>query len=57
MRDLVADRAPEHWIACLQGVQDRLLGRRTMHLELNLATDLRKSPQVRGQDDSNHGSV
>ena len=46
-RHVIADRATQHRVACLERVEDRALGHGTVNLELQVATDLRQRPQVR----------
>src|SRR5262245_18648166 len=57
LRHLVADRAAQHRVRRLEGVEDGARGDRRGHVELHLAADLGEGPQVRGQDDADHGSV
>src|SRR5258708_3741486 len=57
LRDVVADRAAQHWILGLEGVEDRALRDRTLDAELHLAAHVRQRPQMSGEYDSNHGNV
>src|SRR5712691_7614329 len=57
LRDVVANRAPQHRIAGLQRVEHRTLCDRTIHLELHVAGHTRQRPQMRWKDNCNHGSV
>src|SRR5436309_586395 len=57
LRDLVADRPAQHRIGGLERVEDRALRDRTVDLERHLAADVRQLPQVRREDDPDHGSV
>ena len=56
-RVVVADRAPQHGIASLECVQDGALRDRTLNLNAHFHADVRQSPQMRRQYNSNHGSV
>src|SRR2546429_6213784 len=55
--DVVADRAPQHGIACFERVQHRAAGDPARHLERHLALDLRQRAQVRRQYHADHASV
>ena len=57
LRDLIADRSPQHRIAGLERVEDRALRGPTLNVEIHLAVDLRQRPQMCGEHDSDHGSV
>src|SRR5438876_2956536 len=57
LRDVVADRPAQHWIARLERVNDRALRGLTLNVELHLAADARQSPQMWREYDSDHGSV
>src|SRR6516225_4024735 len=51
--DMVADRAPQHRVACFDRVDDRADRDRAVHFKLNLAVHVRKRAQVRRQHYAN----
>src|SRR5437773_5779823 len=57
LRDLVADRPAQHRIAGLERVEDRALRGLCLDVELHLPVDARQFPQMRREDDADHGSV
>ncbi len=59
VRSVVANRAPQHRVARLQGVQHRGDSRGVCDVELYLAIDSRQRPQRRRErdPDRSHGSV
>src|SRR6185436_9177011 len=57
LRNVIADRAAQHRIAGLEGVEDRSLRDRTLDLELDFARDLGQNPQMRGKNYPDHDSV
>jgi hypothetical protein len=57
VRDLVADRPPQHRIGGLERVEDRALGGPARHLEADLAVHARQGTQVGRQRDADHASV
>jgi len=57
LRSVIADRAAQHRIPDLEGVEDRALRHCTLHLEPRLSVDARQRPQMRGEHDSYQGSV
>jgi hypothetical protein len=65
MRDMVANRAPQHWILRFERVEDRALrdgclgggsGGRTIEVKLYLALDMRQGSQMEWEHDSDHGA-
>jgi tetratricopeptide (TPR) repeat protein len=56
-RDVVANGAPQHRIADLQGVQHRALGHHPFHLKRHLLVDLGQGAQVVRDDDADHARV
>jgi hypothetical protein len=46
LRDLIADRAPQHGIARFQRVKHRALRDRPLDLELHLTADMRQRAKV-----------
>src|SRR3954452_1789809 len=56
-RGVVADRPAQHRVAGLERVEDRALRGRNRDGEPHLAVDVRQRPQVRREDDSDHGRV
>lgn len=54
LRDLIADRAPQHGIARLQCIEHRALRDRSLDLELHLTADVRQRAKVLWKFDSNH---
>jgi hypothetical protein len=57
LRDLVANRPPEHRMACFQNVQHRAKGHRTLNAKYNFAVDAGKRPKMCRKSHTNHGSV
>ena len=57
LRDMISNRASEHGVTCFERIQDRPLRDRSHNIELNFALDMCKLSQMRGQYNSNHGSV
>src|SRR5262245_37443336 len=57
LRDMIADRPPQHRIAGLEGVEDRALSDRSLDVELHFSTDARQRSQMWREYDSDHGSV
>src|SRR6266478_5550824 len=57
LRDVIADRAAQHRILGLEGVEHRALRDRTVDVELHLRTDARQRPQMSGEYDADHRSV
>src|ERR1700687_374672 len=55
--DMIADRAAQHRILGLEGVEHRTLRDGTLDVELHLGADARQRPQMSGEYDANHGSV
>jgi hypothetical protein len=55
--DMIADRAAQHRILGLEGVEHGTLSDRTFDVELHFRTDARQRPQMSGEYDANHGSV
>src|SRR2546421_9177462 len=55
--DVIADRAPQHGIACFERVQHRAAGDPARHLERHLTLDLRQRAQVRRQHHADHARV
>src|SRR5262249_41493979 len=53
----IADRPAEHGVGRLEGVEHRALRHLALDLEPHLAVDARQLPQVRGEDDADHGRV
>jgi hypothetical protein len=49
---VIADRAAQRGQALFEGVEHRALCHRALHLEDDLAFDVRQRVQVRGQDDA-----
>jgi hypothetical protein len=56
-RDMIADRAAQHWIASLERVKHRTLGGLTLDVDLHLTADLCQYLQMRWKLNSNHGNV
>ena len=56
-RGVVANGSAQHRIARLQRVHDGSLRDRSLDRELHLAVDGGVHPQMRRQDDADHGSV
>src|ERR1700737_43958 len=54
---LIADRAPKHGVARLQGIEDGFRRRLSLNLELHLTLDLGEIPQMRREDDPDHARV
>ena len=57
LRDVVANRAAQHWVATLERIQYRALSNLSLHLKADLAVDVCQRPQMYGNYDSDHGSV
>lgn len=57
LRDVVADRPPEHWITRLQCIKDRTERHRTLNIELHLVVDSRQSSQMVRKHDSDQGNT
>src|SRR5579862_4503786 len=57
LRDAIADRAAQHWIASLERVEHRALGDPTLDVDLYFTVDLRQRSQMGWKLDSNHGRV
>src|ERR1700724_3696961 len=57
LRDVIADRAAQHRIACLERIEDRTLGGFALDVDLHLAVDLCERSQMGRKLDSNHGRV
>ena len=57
VRDVVAKRAAQHWIAGLERVEDRALRNLPFNLELHLAAHARQNPQMRREHHPDHASV
>src|SRR5438552_3111907 len=57
LRDMIADRAAQHRILRLEGVEHRPLRDRTFHVDLHFGADARQCAQVSGKHDADHGSV
>src|SRR5262249_28003812 len=57
LRDVIANRAAQHWIAGLDRVEPRTLRCLTRHVDVHFAVDLRQPSQMRLELDSDHGSV
>src|SRR5260370_817756 len=57
LRDVVEDRAAQHRILGVEGVEHRALRDRTLDEELHPAAHVRKRPQMSGEYDANHGNV
>jgi len=57
LRDVIADRAAQHWIACLERVEHRTLGGLTLDVDLDLTVDPCQRSQMGWKLDSNHGRV
>jgi hypothetical protein len=55
MRDVVANRAAEHWVAGLQRVEHRADCDRRLNVELHPGRDVGEHSQVVGDFDSDHG--
>src|ERR1700674_151531 len=55
--DMISDRAAQHRILGLEGVEHRTLRDGTLDVELHLGADARQRPQMSGEYDANHGSV
>ena len=56
LRTVFADRAPEHWVANFERVENRPLRRFAFHGNLDLAIDAGQRSQMERQDDANHGN-
>jgi len=54
---MVADGALEHWIRCLQGVQNRRDGHRRNYVNLDLPPDTGEGLEVVRQCNSDHFNV
>src|SRR5439155_26306591 len=57
LRGGITDRPAQHWILCLQRVEDRALRRRALNLERHLSADARQRPKMLRKHDVDHGSV
>src|SRR5262249_24227534 len=55
--DVIADRPANDRIARLERVQDGTLGDRAVDGDLHLAVDVGQGAEMRGQHDTDHGSV
>ena len=63
-RHMVANRSAQHWVACLERVEDRSLCNGTADMKLNFAVDMRERSQMIRKHDADcrsvllyHGSV
>src|SRR3954454_2681867 len=57
MRRVVADRAAQHRVASLEGIQDGAQRGRALHLEFYVAVDFRQGAQMGRKHDSDHERV
>ena len=57
LRVVVSDRSAQDGIANFERVEHHALSHRALHLQFNLAIDVRERPEMCWQDDSDHGSV
>src|SRR6266481_2515291 len=57
LRDMVADRPPQHRITRFQRVDHGMLRHRALDLDLHLAGHMRQPSQVCWEHDTDHGSV
>src|SRR5271168_23369 len=57
LRNLIANRPPQHRIASLQRVQHRALRNWTFNFKLDFAAGVRQCSQMLRQYDPDHGSV
>ena len=55
--DVIADRTAQHRVADFKRVDDRTLGGQTLNVKLDLSVDVRESPEMRRELNSDHGSV
>jgi len=46
LRDVIANRASQHWILCFKSVEHRALRNRTLDVELNLWSGVRQRSKV-----------
>src|SRR5439155_986368 len=54
LRGGITDRPAQHWILCLQRVEDRALRRRALNLERHLSADARQRPKMLRKHDVDH---
>src|SRR6266436_1930450 len=56
-RDVLTNCSTQHWIACLECIEDRASCHFAVNLELYVSPDARKRSQVWRDYNQNHGSV
>ena len=57
LRDLIADRAAQHGIACLKRVENRSQRDRAVELKFHFASDVRQRSQMLRDYDSDHSGI